>query len=359
MKNQKIIVSTVAVVVAAVVGYVAMGGWPPKTGTEGAIGAANRYQSPQIADQDVSLDDARVATFIQSDTFRKLASDSKFREAARSETFNKFVASENVRSVSAQVDLGRVLGQPVVQDLFRTEQFGRAVQTDAFHAVMLKAPELFSVTESARIAELLGTRGLSDLAKTADFQRFAEAYVKRMDAARGQIVDAGRQTTEAGRQILEAGKQTTETGRQTMDAARSLPSEQLALTEYQRLIDSFGSIRSIEALKSLEGNRWFADALAKGFMNLFVTREMAQFTVEGLKGLIDQKSFIEALKIEGFSSLLEGLTIDNFAVVRDVSSSDELRGTLSNAVYREAAKYTELSLVASAGLEAAVQRIEE
>jgi hypothetical protein len=357
-----------------------MGGWPPKTGTEGAIGAANRYRSAQIADQDVALDDARIATFIQSDSFRKLASDSKFREAARSETFNKFVASENVRSVSAQVDLGRVLGQPAVQELFRNEQFGRAVQTDAFHELMLEAPELLTVTESARIAELLATRGLSDLAKTADFQRFAEAYVKRMDAARGQIVEAGRQTTEAGRQTTEAGRQTTEAGRQTieagrqtieagrqtieagrqtMEAARSLPSEQLALTEYQRLIDSYGSLRTIEALKSLEGNRWFADALAKGFMNLFVTREMAQFTVEGLKGLIDQKSFIEALKVEGFSPLLEGLTIDNFAAVRDVSSSDELRNTLSNAVYREAAKYTELSLVANAGLEAAVQRIEE
>ena len=48
---------TGAVVVAAVIGYVALRGpQVPRKGTEGAIGAAKRYQSQQISNQDVTLD---------------------------------------------------------------------------------------------------------------------------------------------------------------------------------------------------------------------------------------------------------------------------------------------------------------
>ena len=46
---------------AVVIGYIALTGKAPmKTDTQGAIGAANRYQTQQIAAGDVSLKDAKI-----------------------------------------------------------------------------------------------------------------------------------------------------------------------------------------------------------------------------------------------------------------------------------------------------------
>ena len=43
-----------------------MTGYPPADkGTEGTIGAAQRYQAPQIANQDVKLQDAELQSFMQ------------------------------------------------------------------------------------------------------------------------------------------------------------------------------------------------------------------------------------------------------------------------------------------------------
>ena len=65
---------------AAVVGFLAMRNyWPPKNGTEGAIGTANRYTAQQISDQDVMLKDPKVQAFLQSDTFHQLATNPDFK----------------------------------------------------------------------------------------------------------------------------------------------------------------------------------------------------------------------------------------------------------------------------------------
>jgi hypothetical protein len=81
MKGNQIAVIAGVVVVAAVVGFLAMRNQPPKGGTEGAIGAANRYTAQQITDADVVLKDAKVQAFLQSDTFHQLATNAEFRSA--------------------------------------------------------------------------------------------------------------------------------------------------------------------------------------------------------------------------------------------------------------------------------------
>ena len=59
-----------AAIVLAVLAYT---GFPPDTGgSEGAIGAAKRYQAGQIAASDVKLGDQAAQEFLQSDLFDKL-----------------------------------------------------------------------------------------------------------------------------------------------------------------------------------------------------------------------------------------------------------------------------------------------
>ena len=68
MKNARnILVTGLAIIAAVVVWGVWKGYIPPKAGTEGAIGAAQRYTSPQITDSDVQLGDASIQAFLQSD----------------------------------------------------------------------------------------------------------------------------------------------------------------------------------------------------------------------------------------------------------------------------------------------------
>ena len=83
MKNNRpFIVAAAVLVVAGLAGYVALTGiYPPKAGTEGAIGAATRYQAPQITDTDVALQDATVQAFLQSDVFHELSINPTFRKA--------------------------------------------------------------------------------------------------------------------------------------------------------------------------------------------------------------------------------------------------------------------------------------
>ena len=91
------------VVIAAVVGFLAMRNyWPPKSGTEGAIGAANRYTAQQISDQDVMLKDAKVQAFLQSDTFHQLATNPDFRT---------FVEEMVARGSAARAEVAENLSQ--------------------------------------------------------------------------------------------------------------------------------------------------------------------------------------------------------------------------------------------------------
>ena len=68
--NGKRIVVVVGVLAAAGLGYASLKGYfPPKSGLEGTIGGAKRYQAQQIADKDVVTQDPQVQEFLQSDLF--------------------------------------------------------------------------------------------------------------------------------------------------------------------------------------------------------------------------------------------------------------------------------------------------
>jgi hypothetical protein len=70
-------------------------------GTEATIGAAQRYQAPQISDKDVVLGDAQIQKFLQSETFDRLLKDENAR---------KLLSNEVMRNAPRDPALIRRLG---------------------------------------------------------------------------------------------------------------------------------------------------------------------------------------------------------------------------------------------------------
>lgn len=313
MSNKKWII-TGSVVVAAVIGYVAMQG--PKLGNEGtpgAIGAANVYKSEQIGSGDVSLDNAQVATFIQSDVFRKLATDESFREAARSESFNRFLDSDALREASAKVDVAAVLSDASFKELLKTEAFAKAIEDGSLREALAEI-DLAKLTEGNRLAELLRSDALRELAMREDFHRFAQEAFKR---------------------------------------------EAASIADLNKVAESFGTLKESAAFKTLEGNQAFEDALKEGFLSMFRTAEGSKFAIEGLRELAEMSAFSEAARMEGFAQVAEGIRAEDLGAVRDISSSPEMLSVLSSEAYREAAARAELGMVVDAGLKDALARVSE
>ncbi len=100
MKNNRIMIIVAIVAIGGAVAYFGLKGkFPPASGTEGAIGAANRYTAQQIADQDVALKNPDVQAFLQSDTFHQLATNADFRTMVKDGAFNRvaeYMASKEV-----------------------------------------------------------------------------------------------------------------------------------------------------------------------------------------------------------------------------------------------------------------------
>jgi hypothetical protein len=80
-------------------------GYPPvEKGTEATIGAAQRYQSPQISSADVKTEDAQLQAFLQSDLFRQLTTDKTARQALKNKDFQKALQEPQVRAALASTD---------------------------------------------------------------------------------------------------------------------------------------------------------------------------------------------------------------------------------------------------------------
>ena len=113
---------------AAVLIVMKIAGYPPKSGgTEGTIGAAQRYQSQQIADGDVKTTDADLQKFLQSDAFHTLASDKAARQA---------LANKDVQKALADPAILAALADPQVREALNNEQFLFALKSDQVRAVL-------------------------------------------------------------------------------------------------------------------------------------------------------------------------------------------------------------------------------
>jgi hypothetical protein len=85
-------------------------GFPPvESGTEATIGAAQRYQAPQVAAADVKVEDQQFQTFLQSDLFRQLTNDKAAREALKNENLQRALTDAKVRAVLVQPEIRHLI----------------------------------------------------------------------------------------------------------------------------------------------------------------------------------------------------------------------------------------------------------
>ena len=117
MKNRKIVVLLVALVVVCGLAFASLSGlYPPKSGVEGTIGGAKRYTAGQISEKDVVLTDAQIQAFLQSDLFHKMTTDPDFRKLVTSEEFSKLAGTEEFSK------------------LVTTDEFNKVSETDEFRS---------------------------------------------------------------------------------------------------------------------------------------------------------------------------------------------------------------------------------
>ncbi len=144
--------AAVALVVMRVLGYP-----PVQEGTEATIGAAQRYQAPQISSADVKLEDAQLQAFLQSDTFRQLAADKVAQEALKNKDFQRALADSSVRAALAAPDIIAALGVKVAAaagnpQALQAAQARLAAANVQLEAAQVKLNALLVSSEALRVA---------------------------------------------------------------------------------------------------------------------------------------------------------------------------------------------------------------
>ena len=198
MKNNRVfIVAAAGLAVAGVAGYAAWTGiYPPKGGTEGAIGAASRYQAQQIADTDVSLQDATVQAFLQSDVFYKMSTNEAFRKAVTNqkaiEQLKSLYAKSTVQDGAEIADLmktSQVLNEVASDELFKKAVKEQEVVELAQKLVNNKKSRLNEVADAdlmAKIQDVFKKAGVAELDKKSQVFN-SKAFVGLM--AKGQAAE--------------------------------------------------------------------------------------------------------------------------------------------------------------------------
>jgi hypothetical protein len=268
MKNKRITVIGGVLVAAVAVFLVAKGYIPPRGNTAGTIGAAKRYSSQQIGDQDVTLKNSDVQLFLQSDTFHKLATDANFR---------------NLVSEQAFVD---ALRDQAFTDALHNDAARAAIMSDAARSLIadgliqkLSADGAKAVL-GAEAARLMGIDGFRTLASS---QAFRDAALK----GNWNALDAGRSKVD-----YAAFKDNTDwiALKANSDYARAVASD-----GYRALVDNAKYAELADQIRR-SGAGDLATALADAAVQKIVTND-------GFRTLVDQAVFTDALRTPAFDQL--------------------------------------------------------
>jgi len=275
MKSNRITMIVGVVVIAAVVGFLALrNNWPPKSGTEGAIGAANRYTAQQISDQDVTLKDEKVQAFLQSDTFHQLATNPEFKT---------FVEEMVARGSAGRAGIGDRLNQAAdaLGGGFRIPEKAVAALEDSY----------FTKLTPPQVEALLSKGGLA-LLGDGSFAQAIESKQFRQGAAKGvpEAIEAVRNTRDGGKLANNLG-----------DFLNRHPNLLTVLSDegFGKWIKGDNSQALVDALnKPTINNDALAAALGDGVGRRIIILEGA------FQNLGDSKVFISALKDEGFQMIM-------------------------------------------------------
>ena len=150
-----------AAAAAIVLAVYTITGFPPvERGTEGTIGAAQKYQAPQIGDKDVVLGDSTAQEFLQSEIFdrllkdpqaRSLFADSNVRAELAKADFRAEIQNANVRNALSSSQLIKVLNNSEA----RAELNAQLSANIAARAVNQARTDVRAEASSAAMAELI------------------------------------------------------------------------------------------------------------------------------------------------------------------------------------------------------------
>jgi len=289
MSNKRNWILGAIMVVAVVIGYLGLTGKvPPRDQTQGAIGAAHRYQAQQIAAGDVTLTDARIQAFLQTDLFHKVATDAKFRAAISNPKFQMFAKNPTFQKMASEGSLSEYLS--TYKGLFQREDF------DA----MLASKKLQNIADTEKMVKVLQNKSFAEMAKDPKFVALLKdpKFDALMEQAEAQKVTKPLQLqdmaeTAKGTKInitfVEMGKQNT-FNQLLADDVLQQAAKAGQLSELADLLQSSHA----EAMLS---DASFQELLANPKALSFVTSdEMAQVAM-GLQALAHESSASELLAV--------------------------------------------------------------
>jgi hypothetical protein len=135
-------------------------GYPPigNSGTEGSIGAAQRYQGATFSMKDVKVPDSEVQQFIQSDTFDRLLKDSTARNALlamfNNEALAEALANPMVAAMLANSETRNGFLQPTMKELFSNAALLEALAKPGVHDLFTPASRVLLTQQG--LLEALG-----------------------------------------------------------------------------------------------------------------------------------------------------------------------------------------------------------
>jgi hypothetical protein len=161
MKNNRILVVGGILVVAVIAALYATKTFPPRQGVEGAIGAANRYQSEQISEADVALKDPEIQAFLQTDLFHKIATNADFANALKDGDWGKFVTRDDMKSKFGDAALAKVFESDMLMKTGTGDEWKQVASDQAYR----------TLSENARFQDLLADGGFAGLARKTEFAK--------------------------------------------------------------------------------------------------------------------------------------------------------------------------------------------
>jgi hypothetical protein len=137
-------------------------GFPPTgDGTEGTVGAAKRYQAPQMTASDVAVAPDEAQAFLQSDTFDRLIKDEDTRQMLANPSFRGGLASAEFRSALASPEMMRALSNPELRQALANPQMRQA----------LANPEMRQALASAELRQALASPEMTQALASPAFAR--------------------------------------------------------------------------------------------------------------------------------------------------------------------------------------------
>ncbi len=247
MKAPRIIVGVVVVAVAGIAVAHFAGVFPPKSGLEGTIGAAKRYQTTQITDKDVALQDPQVQALLQSDVFQKVVSNPEFRKAWQHDAaFRHAVASGALQRAYKNAEVGRRV----------TADVSRKTDTEASRKVTADANRAENQTELSRHAQepqIYAKAAEANARTQAEVQRSRSETQKSVDAASPKLMEARVKAADLERAVKQEASLTETQKKAVLDLLSRRDSATLLTgADFARFVAEYAKVADANQKVALE-----------------------------------------------------------------------------------------------------------